>query len=338
MKNIKINFKEKFLNKDFFKLAIKNLCLISFIIIFVLLFSGIFGSENLLIGVALISGILMFKSIGTGLDKNQAPFVIFGICILIMICNLLSFINMYLSIFINAIAIFALMLFFTVRLHYKTYMPFILFYIFAQGTPIPEGRAIYRISAFILSGLILAIVHFIFNKKDENTKKVSEIFSALNLQNESYVFTLKMTIGITTAMFFSDMLGVAKGMWISITVMSLTQPDFEVTKNRIKWRISGTLIGAIIYLIFFEFILPDSSIIFISFILSYVYTFLKHYHIQMVFITINALNAAKGIFTSGHSIIFRLSFLFLGVLIALIIVFLENKFFTPKIKNDEVTL
>lgn len=334
MGKLKINFKEKFLNKNFFKLAIKNLGLIAFIIIFVILFSAIFGSENQLIGVALITGILLFKQIGIGIDIKQAPFIIFAICIIMMICNLLSFTNIYLSVFVNAIAVFTLMIFSTIRLAYKTYIPFILFYIFAHGNTIPDGRIIYRIGAFIFSGLTLAIIHFIYNKNNENCKKVSEIFSSFNLENDSYVFTLKMTIGITVAMIFADILGFAKGMWISITVMSLTQPEFETTKNRIKWRISGTLIGILIYLLLFEFVLPENSIIFITFILSYVYTFIKDYHIQMIFITINSLNAAKEVFDSSHPSIFRISFLCLGIMIALIIVFLEHKIFDKKIKDN----
>lgn len=332
MEKLKINFKEKLLNKDFLKLAFKNLGLIVFIIIFVILFSTFFGTENQLIGVALITGLLLFRKVGIGIDVKQAPFVIFVICMVIAICNLLSYINIYLAILINAIAVFTLMIFSTIRLQYKTYITFILFYIFAYGSAIPEGRWLYRISAFVFSGLLLAIIHFIYNKNNETCKKVSEIFSEFNLQNESYVFTLKMTIGITIAMLFSDMLGLAKGMWISITVMSLTQPEFEISKNRIIWRISGTLIGALIYFALFEHILPESSIIFITFILSYIYTFIKSYHIQIIFITINSLNAAKEVFDSGHPIIFRISFLFLGIIIALIVIFLENKFLNKRLK------
>lgn len=329
------NLKENFFNKDFFKLAIKNLILIIGIVIFVILFSAIFGKENQLIGVGLITGLLMFKNISIGLYRKEMPFIIIGICVLMGICNIFSFYNIFLAIFLNAIAIFFLMLFSTVHVHFKAYIPFILMYIFAQDCDIPKDRMFYRFLAFFISGVLLSICHYIYNKNDENCKKFSQIIKEFTLKKDNYVFTIKMTLGVTIAMFLADIIGIEKGMWICITVMSLTQPHFEATHHRIKFRILGTLTGLIIYLILFKILIPESiAIIFASF-LSYVYTFVKSYYIQIIFITINSLNAAKDIFDTNYSIILRVSFVILGALIAFCIVFLEKRFLDKNVKYDD---
>lgn len=330
---IKDWIKEKLFNKDFLKLCLKNLILIISIILFVILFSSIFGKENLLIGVALITGILMFTKTDLGLNKKETPFIIIGISLITAICNLVSFYNIYLSIFFNFTAIFLLMLISTVKLHYKIYMPFILMYIFAVGNKIPYGGALKRVSAILTFGVVLAFIHIIFNRKELGGKTLKSIFKEFNLKNESSIFTLKMAIGITLAMFFGDIIGLERGMWISITVMSLTQPNFEVTKNRIKWRLIGTVIGIICFFILFEWLIPEDYTVFLIYILAYIYTFIKNYQIQMVFVTMNSLSAAREVFEGGsyHSSIVRVSFIIVGVIITLFIVFLEKKFFGKKV-------
>lgn len=328
------NIKEKFLNKEFFKLALKKLILLIGIIIFIILFSGVFGKENQLIGVGVITGLLMFKNIGLGINKKQAPFIIILICLVMAICNIFSFYNIYLAIFLNAFAVFFLMLFSTIRLHYRTYIPFILMYIFAQDSNIPEGRILYRFLAFFISGILIAFSHYIYNKNDENLKNAFEIIKDIKLERDKYIFIIKSIIGITVAMLFSDIMGLEKGMWIVITVMSLTQPDFKTTEHRIKARIKGTFIGFILYLILFKLFVPEIFISILALFISYIYSFIKEYYIQIIFITITSLNAASDIFETHHSIILRILFVSLGSLIAFIIIFFEKKFLDKNFKAD----
>ena len=132
-------------------------------------------------------------------------------------------------------------------------------------------------------------------------------------------FALRMAIGLTISMFIGGIFGFVKGMWISATVLSLTQPHYEQTKERIGQRIIGTIIGAILFIILFCFIVPKSMDTIVLLVLSYIYTFIKPYKIQMIFITLNALAAAMILFDASISVPMRIAFVLVGVVIAFIV-------------------
>ncbi len=313
------------MNKDFLKLAIKNLLLLLFIVAFVVCFSAILGTENQLIGVALITGLIMFYNIDLGLNKKQAPFIIIGMCLLMAIGNIVSFYNIYLAIIVNFAIIFIFMTLSTVHLEYKTYIPFALMYIFADGMPIEENQILKRFLSFFISGILLAILYYIKHKKLENGKTIKEIYKNISIYKETTVFNIKMALGVTIAMFLIAFFNIEKGFWISVTVMSLTQPHFHMTKEKIKHRFLGTIVGFICFLILFGGIIPEQYLGILAGILSYIYTFVKSYYVQIIFVTINALNSASGLFnTSFESGIYRISFIVLGIAIVLLTVFIEK--------------
>lgn len=319
--------------KGFFKLAVKNLITLLLIIAFIVLFSAILGNENQLIGVGLVTGLIMFYNIDLGLDRKQAPFIILGLCLLMGISNIVSFYNVFLAILVNAITIYLFMTLSTVHLMYKTYMPFILIYIFAEGTIVEQGHMFKRLLAFILSGVLLALVYCIRHRKLENGKTIKDIYSNISISRETTVFNIKITLGLTIAMFLTEFFNIEKGMWISITVMSLTEPHFSMTKEKIKHRFLGTIIGIICFFILFGGLIPNEFLGIILAILSYIYTFVKSYWVKIIFITINSLNAANGVFNTAYKAgVYRLSFIFIGVLIVLFVVFLE-KMLDKKVKQ-----
>ncbi|WP_250277729.1 FUSC family protein [[Clostridium] colinum] len=223
----------------------------------------------------------------------------------------------------------------TVNLSHKTYIPFALMYVFAEGSPINREQIVSRFLSFILSGIILSSIYYIRHKKLESERTIKDIFNSISISKETTVFNIKMTLGLTVAFFLTKFFGIEKGMWISMTVMSLTQPNFHLIKKRIQHRFFGTVVGGIFFLILFGGLIPEKFFGVITAILSYIYTFAKSYYIQIIFVTINALNAANGIFdTLYHGYIYRLSFIFIGIVIVLIIVFLE-KMLDKKVESDK---
>ena len=312
------------LNKAFYKKASKNFLIIASIIVFVTVFGMLFGANNQLIGVGLITGILMFKDVGIGIKRNQSAVFVLLLCIVLGLCNILSFYNIYLSFFVNFIAILSLMFLFSARLDYKSYIPFILMYIFAQSTKIPVGAEHTRFFAFLASGVILAFTLKFVCKEDIDTdvKCLTNNLLPLNINS---IFIIKMTIGVSLAMFLGDFLGLHRTMWISITVMSLTQLDTKEMKDRLRFRIIGTLIGFVIFLIIFNSVLSEHIVI-ITLAMSYIYTFIEGYMMKMIFITINSLNAAQGIYGEmlNSSMSYRISHILVGIIIVLSIFYIDK--------------
>ncbi len=65
-----------------------------------------------------------------------------------------------------------------------------------------------------------------------------------------------MAIGMTIAMFIGDMIGSARTLWLSLPILSLTQLKPHETAHRTAYRIFATIIGGLIYISVFDFIIP----------------------------------------------------------------------------------
>ena len=61
------------------KLLLDKFILISVILVFVNMYSKIFGSENILIGVTVITAVLMFKEMDLGYNLKQSILLVVGL-------------------------------------------------------------------------------------------------------------------------------------------------------------------------------------------------------------------------------------------------------------------
>ncbi|AVP55635.1 hypothetical protein K144313037_16870 [Clostridium tetani] len=311
--NIKINL----------KLLLGNLVMLIGIIVFVLLFSKFFGSENTLVGVAVITAMLMFKSINISLRYREAIWAIIFSFIYMGFASYISRLNAFIGIPINFILVFIVIYLFTNEMETKAYLPFILCYVFLDGDPISSEQLMSRIIGLLTGGILIAFIYYISHKNldDKNHLTIWEMISNIKTNSLQFNFSLRMAIGISIAMFIGRTFGFSKSMWISITVMSLTQPHYYQTKERIKQRVIGTMVGSIIFIILFECLVPSKFSSLVLLILSYIYTFIKKYNKQIIFVTLNSLGAAMVLFDTFISVPMRIAFVLLGSVIA----FMVNK-------------
>lgn len=302
------------------KTLLSKLMLLIFIIIFVTGFSSIFGDDNLLIGVMIITGLLMFDKMDIGIKVKQAPFLIVGLFVYIGVAVQLSLLNPLVGIVINMASVFIISIVTSKRLSYKAYLPFTLCYIFAQGTPVMSIDYVLRIAGLLAGSILIAMVYYFRHRKNEAADAVSvqELIRSTSVTSEEFQYAVKIALGIGIAMLISDILHLQKGLWIAATVFSIMQPDFQQSKIRVKQRIIGTLLGIAGFVILFV-MFPSHYSSIVAIALSYMYMFVVEYQIQMIFVTINALSASMIMFDYTTSIPMRLCFLAIGICIALLI-------------------
>ncbi|WP_300382116.1 FUSC family protein, partial [Clostridium sp.] len=135
----------------------------------------------------------------------------------------------------------------------------------------------------------------------------------------NFNFAIRMAIGVAIAMAIGNYFNLEKSMWIGLTVMSLTEPHFDQTKEKIKYRLFGTFLGALIFMIIFKFVIPKSLTIYVVLLLNYTYMFIKEYKARMVFTTMNALGATMVLYDISVSVPMRISFILGGTVIAFIV-------------------
>lgn len=303
------------------KLLLDKFILISVILVFVNMYSKIFGSENILIGVTVITAVLMFKEMDLGYNLKQSILLVVGLFTYIGFIASLNSINMFLGFVINLVSIFFTIYFSTENIYTRAYLPFILMYVFMEGNSISQSTLLTRVIASFVGGAIIGLTLYVTRKKKAvSDKNVLDIFKEnIDVNNERIRFSVKMALGVSLAILIGRIIGSEKGMWISIAVMSLTQPQFEETKERMKKRILSTIIGFAIFIVLFKIIIPSQYIALASMALGYIYTFIEEYGIKMIFVTINALVASMHLFTTPVAMQLRLEFLLIGAVLIYII-------------------
>lgn len=315
------------------KLLIGNLIMIIGIVAFVTLYGAVFGSSNSLIGVCTVTAMLMYGSIHLSLKLNEAIITTILSFVLMGISTQLSSLNPFLGLAINFISVFIVTYLVTNKMETKAYLPFILCYVFIGGTPVTWREFPIRLVALLFGGILISLVYYFSHRKkdDLDHMNITEMIKTMNKNTLQFNFSLRMAVGLSIAMFIGSVFGFQKAMWISITVMSITQPHFGDTKTRVKQRFFGTLIGAAIFVLLFVYIVPSNFSTLVLLVLSYIYTFIKEYKVQIVFITMNALGAAMILFEPGISVPMRIGFISVGIIIGLIV----NKVIYGKLKLDK---
>ena len=319
------------------KNILSNLVMLGLIVIGIGITSALFGSNNTLIWVAIEVSLMMFSKMNIGIEKKQAPIVIILLFLLIGSSNYLAMINPYLGFIINFISIFIIMYVPSRKIEQKPYMPFILCYIFGQSNPAIGEDFKTRIMSLIVGALLVSIVYYFSHRKTKAKHlNIMQMIKTIDISSNRFIVSLKMAIGVSIAMFIGDVLGFQKTMWMAISVMSITQIDFKHTQERFKHRIISTIIGTIVFAFLFKCIIPEHYTVIASLFLSYIYTFIETYNIQIIFVTVNALSSAMILYDSVTAIWLRIILVIIGCIIGYSINRLNLKECFSKIKENNL--
>ncbi|WP_194434163.1 FUSC family protein [Paenibacillus segetis] len=253
-----------------------------------------------------------------GIKKIQATLLLAISFPIIGVLSYLSGMNPVLGLIIHLVSIFLIMMLFSEKLETKAFLPFMLCYVFAQGNPVIYSEIKVRIFGLLAGGILIAIIYYLKHRKsdDSNAMNLQSIFRQLSKSPLRVEYAIKMAVGVSIGMLIGDLSHAQKGMWISLTIFSIMQPHFTHSKERVKHRLMGNLIGAAVFVVLFIMLPPQYSML-VTLALSYIYMFVVEYRIQMIFVTINALSAALVLFDYSVSIPMRISFIILGACIGI---------------------
>ncbi len=317
-----------------FKSIISNLIMIVTIVIAVALASTIFGSNNTLIWVAVVVAVMMYSKIGIGIECKQATAIVILLFWLIGLSNRLAMINPYIGILINFITIFLLVYIPSRRVYVKAYTPFMLCYVFGQSMATNASNFNSRVVSLLVGSIIVGIVYYVYNRKSNEPKIIiKDVFKNIDITSDRFILALKMAIGVTISMYIGAIFKLQKTLWIAVSTMSITQIDFEHTRKKFKHRIVSTIIGAAVFVVLFKWLIPDRYAMVATLVLSYLYSFVEAYNIQIIFITVNALSSAMILFDSVTAVWLRILLVISGCLVGYIVNRLNFKKIFLKLRN-----
>jgi uncharacterized membrane protein YccC len=146
---------------------------------------------------------------------------------------------------------------------------------------------------------------------------------------------MRMAISITIGAFIMNFFKLAEGRWILFTILSLTNPIYEIYKSKVPQRIVATLIGAIIVVILFTIFKGQTARLLIVMACGYLQSYVNEYKYRMIFITVCAIGTAAVVGNIEQFTIERILMVILGSIIAII----ANKYIFPyKLKNSNEQL
>ncbi|MEG1473575.1 MAG: FUSC family protein [Christensenella sp.] len=311
-------------SKKIWSLIGKNTASFAFCMGCIYLFMFLFGNANTLVSVAIVVGLMSLPLIDPQVNHKQMALTVFLLFLLSGLGALLSLVNIGLSIFCNFTVIIVIMIFTLEPQKLKPYMPFLLCYIFSQGSPVAGHDLTLRILALTAGGAAVALISYFtwqHKLKDAPARPMRE---QIRISAKHKSFILRLAIGLVIASIIGFIFHLKKPMWISIVVMSLTQIDLQQTHERIKYRIIASIAGIFFFLLFCQLLVPQEYLFIFIIFLGYLSSWVKEYKYAQVINTISAINANLVLFDVGTAIETRLLLLGIGIAIVLILFLLER--------------
>jgi len=284
-------------------------------LLFILIFTLIFGQENLLPIVALSVGFLMFPKINFGVKHhvlsltNILLFPLGGLAAQIPHTHLILLSISYL------LFTFLIMILSAQPIAYQYSIPYLINFLFCQATPVSNSEFPKRFLALFVGSLFLSLLSKLSNKKQPLTTESRSLIEQVSFSLSNPLYILKMCLSITASMIFAIILNNPKPLWFSIVAMSLTEISFTETIKKTRDRLIGTLLGIMIFYISLVKLIPTEFAIYFILMTGFISYFLVDYRYKTIVNSIAALNAALLILPSAHSILNRLFALALGVII-----------------------
>lgn len=108
-----------------------------------------------------------------------------------------------------------------------------------------------------------------------------------------FSFAFREAVGISAAWFATDFFDLQHGRWIMFSVFAIVQPFASEARSKLLARIRGTAIGFAAYLVLFNVFHTSLAYSIIFMVVGYVFSYIKDYGNQTIFVTITSMGMAS---------------------------------------------
>ena len=168
-----------------------------------------------------------------------------------------------------------------------------------------------RLAAIGAGAVLTALVFYRNHRKLTYKRKLRDVIKEFRLTSLRTRWQLTVTFGVSTAVFLGGLFHIPRTMWIGIAAMSVLLPFRTDMKERVKGRIPGNIIGAVVFLGICLF-LPASVFPYIGVIGGIGVGLSATYQWQAVFNSLGAMAIATSILGLPGAILFRIANNLLG--------------------------
>lgn len=307
-----------------------------FCCLFISIHNQLFGAENNIVGVVILTGLFMFMRGDLGYKAKQAAIGIIFMYLLVAVSPRLSMMNPFLGLAVNFLSIGMIMILSSHDLSQGNHIPFLMSYVFCQGYNVSGAAYEKRVLSLILGAVIIAAIYYLINRKKEYKRTVLDLFQEMDIHSLRTQWDIRMSVTLTLTMFVGDLLNYSRTMWISLAVLSLTTPFGEEHRERGKARIPAAILGTAIFYILFVLLIPEQYQTIVVLLAGFVAMFIQNYFIKSIYNSFSSLGAAVLLFPTQDALILRVLSNVLGTVLAVISYFVFDLTFGIKgIKKSE---
>lgn len=316
------------------KQVLSKLPVFLFCVIFMNLYNYFFGTENSVIGVTILMGILMFLGNDFGYQTNQAAVSIFTLFIILAVAPQVAALHPILGLLVNGTSLTIIMMLSAHHVAMGNQLVFMMGYIFCQGYPVTGVLYEKRVISLVVFGALIALMYYGINRKKEQKRSIKDLFSEMNLTSVRTQWYIKSIIGLTLIMFVGDLCEYKRTLWVSFTALSLLTPLTYEHEQRRRSRISAAILGSILFFVLFEQVIPTQYHTAIVLVAGFGSMFMESYFIKGIYNSFSALIAAVLLFPADQAILLRIISNVIGVVVAVAIQYTFQKFFDWYTKRD----
>ena len=278
----------------------------AFCVAVVSLYSKLTGSNNSVVGVTVLLAVLVLRQADFGIRTTHGLFCIAGIYGILMIGpRIANSVSAVPAFAVNIICIMLLMILGCHNVIMYNHSTFVLGYLLLLGYDVTGAEYIKRVEG-LLVGMIFCMVIFYKNQKNRPYRRTFlDLFREFNLNSARGRWYLKLTLIVSTAMLFMNLLGLPRAMWAGIACMSVCLPFTEdcIARSGKRWQFN--IVGCAIFIILY-LVLPESMYPYIGMIGGIGVGYSAGYAWQTAFNTFGALSIAAGLFGMPAAVALRI--------------------------------
>ena len=277
-----------------------------FCVAVVSLYSKFIGNDNSVVGVTVLLAVLVLRQADFGIRTSHGLLSIVGIFAILMtaprFANTLSPVPAFA---VNVIAILLLMILGCHNVIMYNHSTFVLGYLLLLGYDVTGASYIKRVEG-LAAGMILCMIIFYKNQKNRPYRRTFfDLFREFDLHSARGRWYLKLTLIVSSAMLFMNLLGLPRAMWAGIACMSVCLPFSSDLVARAKLRGPYNILGSLIFVVLY-IVLPKSMYPYIGIIGGIGVGYSAGYAWQTVFNTFGALSIASGLFGMTGAVVLRI--------------------------------
>ncbi|SHJ32087.1 FUSC family protein [Hespellia stercorisuis] len=306
---------------------LKKLPVFLFCVLFINGYNRLCGTENSIVGVVLLMGILILVGSDLGFDARQASVSIVVLFAVLAFAPKLSLINPLLGLLINVAALTTILFLSGHDLSQSGSLPFTMGYIMLQGYDVSGLLFQKRWISLLAGGIFIAILYYMVHKGKVHKRGIKELFKENQLGSTRTQWYIRLVTTLSIVMLVGELVHFPKTMWISLTVLSLSTPLAAEYRDRMIWRVPATIIGSVVVFTAFEMFVPTQYQVMVILLAGFLSMFITSYFIKTIYNSFSALITAVLLFPADQAVGIRVVANLIGVAVATVSVVVFSKIF-----------